>query len=130
MSLRGVVFSILANNLSYILVLYILCTDFAYFIIGCEKMYLAPYILLCLAFAASLVAAVRAKNATDANTKGGTMVRAILTLLLLAFVGALWYYTDEKFIKNENIERWVRIISSLAFLGSLPEIWIEKKKEE
>ncbi len=93
-------------------------------------MYLAKYIIVALIFAGALVTVIRAKSASDPNTNGGTVIRAVLTLLLLALTGVIWYYSNEDFIKNENIEKWVRVISGIAFVSTLPGIWLDKKKEE
>lgn len=93
-------------------------------------MYLAPYIACVGMFAVALLVAVRSKASTDPNSKGGIIVRAVLTFLLFAFVGVLWHYTSVDYLNNESIETWVRIISSVGFVCLLPEIWLEGKKGE
>lgn len=93
-------------------------------------MYLAPYIACVGVFAASLVFAIRAKANSDPKTKGGIITRAVLTFLVFAFVATLWYYTSEHFLDNKSVETWVRIISSVAFVCYLPEIWLDTFKGE
>lgn len=93
-------------------------------------MYLAPYIACVGVFALALLMAVRAKASTDNKSKSGIIIRAVLTVLLLGFVGTLWHYTGEKYLgSGTSVGTWVKIISSLVFVGLLPEIWLEDKKD-
>ena len=93
-------------------------------------MYLAPYIACVGMFAVALLVSVRAKSTTDPNTTSGIIARAVLTFLLFAFVGTLWYYTGEHFLENKTIELWARIITAVAYVCCLPEIWLDAKKDE
>ncbi len=93
-------------------------------------MYLAPYIACVGVFAVSLVFAIRSKSASNPRSKGGIVTRAVLTFLAFAFVAVLWHYTGEHYLDNKTVELWVRVISTLAFLCSLPEIWLDTVKGE
>ena len=93
-------------------------------------MYLAPYIACVGVFSVALMFAVRCKQLTSLATNAGIIVRAVLTFLIFAFCFTLWHYTGVHYLKNETIQLWVRIITSLVFVCSLPEIWLEDKRED
>jgi len=92
-------------------------------------MYLVPYVACGLMFALALMLAVRTKSSTEPNTAAGRIARAVLTLLLLGAVGTVWYYSDVKHLENETVQNWVRIVVCVLFVGVLPEIWLDGRKD-
>ena len=90
-------------------------------------MYLLPYIACVMVWVVALVYAIYRKQTTSNRTTGGLVARAMLSLLLAAFVGALWHYTGDKYLQNETIHNWVKIISVVFFLCAMPEVWLEDK---
>ena len=84
-------------------------------------------LLLCLAiFGASLVYVIRTRDAAAPGSSVAFLSRFILTALILAFIGVIWYYTGVRFLQSATVERNIRIVSLIIFIYLLPDIWMEK----
>jgi len=87
-------------------------------------MFIVTFALCMTVFFASMAYVLRVRAGSAANSQTATLSRLILSVLLLAFVGVVWYYTSVSFLQSATIERNVRIVSALIYLALLPEIWI------
>lgn len=98
-------------------------------------MYLVPYLLIGLIFAGALIIMLRLRGSYGTDTPTGLAARGMLSVLLVCFVGVLWYYTSEgslaemKLDKYDNIAFWVRLVSALLCVGWLVDVWADDGKE-
>ena len=86
-------------------------------------MYLAKYIICAFVFVAALLFVIRTCSSTSIKSWRGILARVLLSILLLSFVGVIWYYATEENFGSEKIETGARIISSVLFLICLPDVW-------
>lgn len=91
-------------------------------------MYLAPYIACVGVWAVAMLVAIYRKQTTSRHTTGGIIARAVLSLLLFAFVAVLWHYTGDKYLQNETIHNWVTAIALVSVLWAMPEVWLDGEK--
>ena len=90
-------------------------------------MYLIKYVFAVLLFALSLLFVIRTTAATSLSTARGRFCRVVLSLLVLAFVGVVWYYSGERFFESKAIKIGARVISSVVYVLLLPDIWADCK---
>lgn len=86
-------------------------------------MYLAKYILCAFVFVAALLFIIRTCSSTSVKSWRGVLARILLSVLLLAFVGVIWYYATEDNFGSKKIEIGARVISSVLYLAVLPDVW-------
>lgn len=88
-------------------------------------MYLAKYILFAMVFAAALIFAFRTRAANSLKSRGGTVARAILSLLLLAFVWMIWHYATVENLTFEWVVKMSRYVPVVLYVAVQPDIWSE-----
>lgn len=93
-------------------------------------MYLVKYVLCAAVFAASLLIVTRTCASTRLSTPRGKLARALLTLLLFAFVAVIWYYATVKNFDFKWFVTTVRVVSAAAFVLLLPDVWRDGKEPE
>ena len=95
-------------------------------------MYLLPYILTALVYAGALVVCLRACASFDVKSTMGKVSRGAVSFLLFILLYVIWKYVtietfEAKKWSDENLVRWVRIISFLLFAGANVEVWLGLK---
>lgn len=88
-------------------------------------MYLAKYILYAMVFAAALVFAFRTRAANSLKSRGGTIARGLLSLLLLAFVWMIWHYATVENLTFEWVVKMSRYVPAVLYVAVQPDIWSE-----
>lgn len=88
-------------------------------------MYLAKYILCAAVFATALVFAFRTRAANSLKSRGGTIGRALLSLLLLALVWTIWHYATVENLTVEWVVKMSRCVPVIIYVAVQPDIWSE-----
>ena len=92
-------------------------------------MSILPLILCLVVFGGSLVYVLRIRASAARGSSIAFLSRMILTALILAFIGVIWYYTGVRFLESKTIERNVRIVSLIIFVILIPDIWIDDDEQ-
>ena len=90
-------------------------------------MYLAKYILCAFVFIASLLFVIRTKAATSLKSWRGVLARVLLSVLLLSFVGIIWYYATEENFGFKWVQTVSRVVSATLFVMVMPDVWADSK---
>lgn len=93
-------------------------------------MYLAKYILCAMVFAAALLFALRVRAARSIKSRGGTISRALLSLLMLALVGTIWHYATEDNLTFKWVVDMSRYVPAVLFVVLQFDVWSDTASPE